>query len=366
MAARRCHVWVGAETGILKGVNLRRRQAANFSQCHRGQEISDMCWRQEQVLLGCVDGTVKTFCTERGEFTESHKCSGGEGPFRGLAVYDSSLVTCTESGLLKVWNEDSADQIQVGRGVCRMRQNPGRPERVATGGKENELKVWDLQRLQEPVFKAKNVRNDWLDLRVPVWVRDIQFVPDSDRIITCTGHSQVRVYDPSSPQRRPVLEMKYDEYPLTAMSLTPDGNSVVVGNTHGQVAVLDIRKGRLLKCLKGQAGSIRGIQTHCSLPLVASCGLDRFLRIHDLGSKELLHKVYLKSRLNCVLWTNQDNWEEEVEEGSTAEEVKEESAEDEIWASMVTVTDCSVSKRAAPLQDPAGRQKKRKEVTQDA
>ncbi|GCC42969.1 hypothetical protein chiPu_0026960, partial [Chiloscyllium punctatum] len=53
----------------------------------------------------------------------------------------------------------------------------------------------------------------------------------------------VRVYDPSSPQRRPVLEMTYEEYPLTAMSLTPDGNSVVVGNTHGQVAVLDIRKG---------------------------------------------------------------------------------------------------------------------------
>ena len=34
---------------------------------------------------------------------------------------------------------------------------------------------------------------------------------------------QVRVYDPASPQRRPVLEATYGEYPLTAMTLTPEG-----------------------------------------------------------------------------------------------------------------------------------------------
>ena len=32
---------------------------------------------------------------------------------------------------------------------------------------------------------------DWLDLRVPIWVRDIAFIPDSDKIVTCTGHHQV-------------------------------------------------------------------------------------------------------------------------------------------------------------------------------
>ena len=49
--------------------------------------------------------------------------------------------------------------------------------------------------------------------------------------------------------------------------------------------------GRLLKCLKGVGGSVRGLQCHPSLPLVASCGLDRFLRLHSLDDKRLLHKV---------------------------------------------------------------------------
>lgn len=38
-----------------------------------------------------------------------------------------------------------------------MRQDPARPHLVATGGKENALKVWDLQGSEEPVFRAKNV-----------------------------------------------------------------------------------------------------------------------------------------------------------------------------------------------------------------
>lgn len=45
----------------------------------------------------------------------------------------------------------------MGPGVCRMRQDPAHPHVVATGGKENALKVWDLQGSEEPVFRAKNV-----------------------------------------------------------------------------------------------------------------------------------------------------------------------------------------------------------------
>ena len=47
----------------------------------------------------------------------------------------------------------------------------------------------------------------------------------------------------------------------------------------------------MVQCYKDFAGSIRCIECHPTMPLVASCGLDRFLRIHDLQSKHLLHKV---------------------------------------------------------------------------
>ncbi|XP_059875061.1 WD repeat-containing protein 74 isoform X3 [Delphinus delphis] len=227
-------------------------------------------------------------------------------------------------------------ELRVGPGVCRMRQDPARPHMVATGGKENALKVWDLQGSEEPVFRAKNVRNDWLDLRVPIWDQDIQFLPESQKLVTCTGYHQVRVYDPASPQRRPVLEATYGEYPLTAMTLTPGGNSVIVGNTHGQLAEIDLRQGRLLVCLKGLAGSVRGLQCHPSKPLLASCGLDRVLRVHRIRNpRGLDHKVYLKSQLNCLLLSGRDNWEDEPHEPQEPNKVPSEDTEtDELWASL--------------------------------
>ncbi|ERE79363.1 WD repeat-containing protein 74 isoform 1 [Cricetulus griseus] len=220
-----------------------------------------------------------------------------------------TLITCVDSGILRVWcdndKEASSDpllELKVGPGVCRMRQDPAHSHVVATCGKENALKVWDLQKPEQPVFRAKNVR----------------------------------VYDPVSPQRRPVLEATYGEYPLTAMTLTPEGNSVIVGNTHGQLAEIDFRQGRLLGCLKGLAGSVRGLQCHPSKPLLASCGLDRVLRIHRIRSpRGLEHKVYLKSQLNCLLLSGRDNWEDEPQEPQEPNMVPPEDTEtDELWASL--------------------------------
>nr|XP_045012306.1 WD repeat-containing protein 74 isoform X2 [Jaculus jaculus]XP_045012313.1 WD repeat-containing protein 74 isoform X2 [Jaculus jaculus] len=231
-----------------------------------------------------------------------------------------------------------------------MRQDPAHSHMVATGGKENALKLWDLQRSEQPVFRAKNVRNDWLDLRVPIWDQDIHFLPGSQKLVTCTGYHQVRVYDPASPQRRPVLETTYGEYPLTAMAVTPEGNSVIIGNTHGQLAEIDFRQGRLLGCLKGLAGSVRGLQCHPSKPLLASCGLDRVLRIHRIRNpRGLEHKVYLKSRLNCLLLSGRDNWEDEPEEPQKPNNVPEDTETDELWAALE-----AAAKRKLPDAGPRG------------
>lgn len=343
-----CSVWVGSETGILKGVSLSKKHAFNFcdmSSISREHGICTLTWGDEhesEVLVGCVNGTVKTFSTEKGTFTDSRVCGDfSQGQFTGIAVTPSSLITCVESGLLSVWTEGSTQhklEINVGNGVCRMRQNPAKPHCVATGGKENPLKVWDLERPDKAVFTAKNVANDWLDLHVPVWVRDMAFIPDSEKIVTCTGYHQVRVYDPLTPQRRPVLEAEFGEYPLTALSLPAGQDRVVVGNTHGQIAILDLRQGLVRGCVKGLAGSVRGLQCHASSPLLASCGLDRFLRIHSLEDRSTLQKVYLKSRLNCVLLSSKRLELLREDDAGEVEEVNEKEEErDEVWDFMETV-----------------------------
>ena len=47
--------------------------------------------------------------------------------------------------------------IKVGNHIARMRKNPFESCQFATGGNENVLKLWDLNKPEQPLFKAKNV-----------------------------------------------------------------------------------------------------------------------------------------------------------------------------------------------------------------
>jgi hypothetical protein len=77
--------------------------------------------------------------------------------------------------------------------------------KCAIGGKENDLNIWDLQN-NKCVWKAKNVitfslyfhiefiqlKNDMLDLRIPVWITDLQyFNHKQDSIVLGTQYAQV-------------------------------------------------------------------------------------------------------------------------------------------------------------------------------
>uniref|UniRef100_L7LYM0 Uncharacterized protein n=1 Tax=Rhipicephalus pulchellus TaxID=72859 RepID=L7LYM0_RHIPC len=375
MAAPRYHVFVGAETGLLKGVNTEKRTFANLNslqEVSKSNEITCLRWKDDsesEIYAGIRSQTVKTFCPNSGICKDVFEVRGGEGPIKGLGVVNSNLVTCVSSGLLRVWAKDGSTQAEteVGADVFRMRQHPRKEGIVATGGKENELKLWDLENLQKPVFTAKNVKNDFLDLRVPVWVTDMDFMNDSEKIIAITGHHQVRVYDPNSRQRRPVVDFEFDEYPLTCLSLTPRPEQVVVGNSHGRVGLLDIRRKGMVHVYKGVAGSIRAVCCHPTLPIVASCGLDRFVRVHDLHSRLLITKLYLKSRLNCLLMRTDFTVEDEEE--NKDKEVA--TADDELWEEMEEVNEAAdISAKKVPTKRSckatvAKSKKRRKSIKQD-
>lgn len=119
---------------------------------------------------------------------------------------------------------------------------------------------------------------------------------------------------------------------------------MVVGNSQGQMALLDLRRGGVCGCLKGTSGAVQALQCHPSLPTVASCGLDRFLYIHSLDERKLQHKVYLKSRLNCLLLSSrelQDSGQAAGREGGAPPPgLKQEAGSDEeVWDHMEHVVE---------------------------
>lgn len=81
---------------------------------------------------------------------------------------------------------------------------------------------------------------------------------------------------------------------------------IIIGNGAGVMGKLDLRigesftagfvvilliSGKVLNTYKGATGSIRCVRCHQTLPIMAACGLDGFVRVYNLEDKKLLHKV---------------------------------------------------------------------------
>ena len=80
------------------------------------------------------------------------------------------------------------------------------------------------------------------------------------------------------------------------------GTLVWAATGMGKIECLDLRMNKLQGSLKGPAGAVKSLALHPELPIIASVGLDRFFRVHNVDSKALLCKLYLKQQLTAVAW----------------------------------------------------------------
>lgn len=162
-----------------------------------------------------------------------------------------------------------------------------------------------------------------------------------------TAFKQLQIYDvrTDATQRRPVLYTpEWDsnkenilDHRITSLCQL-DSNRVAVGDTAGFITSLDLRKisnnkkGRSISAnvgrFNGSAGSVRQIVKHGSLPIISCVGLDRMLRTYDINSRKELDCVYLKQRLNCVLFCGDDTWRSNDEDSCSDEEKLEGTGEE--------------------------------------
>ncbi|CAA7404391.1 unnamed protein product [Spirodela intermedia] len=185
-------------------------------------------------------------------------------------------------------------------------------------GKGVEVNVWDLDKCQK-IWTAKPPPANNLGIFTPTWFTAASFLSKHDRrkIVAGTNSHQVRLYDISA-QRRPVFSVDFRESSIKSVAEDVDGNTVYVGTGSGDLASFDMRTGRLLGCFIGKCcGSIRSIARHPDLQVIASCGLDGYLRLWDTRSRQPLSAVFLKQHLTNVAFDS--SFSDEVATGAADE-----------------------------------------------
>lgn len=173
-------------------------------------------------------------------------------------------------------------------------------------------------------------------LQKPIWSTAIHFLnptvtspilESSNLLAIGTAYKQLQIYDVrvDSTQRRPILHTpEFDtgkknilHHRVTCLTQL-NANEIVVGDSAGYIYTLDMRKlannggGRIIEVNAGRynglAGSVRQIIKHETLPIIACVGLDRMLRTFDMNKKKQLDCVYLKQQLSCMLFCDDETW----------------------------------------------------------
>lgn len=226
----------------------------------------------------------------------------------------------------------------------------------AYGGEENLVKLIKLFNNYtdlEKIWEAKNVANDRLDMRVPVWPTALKFLDpiksgniDSDKLnyqfAVVTHWSHLGIYQTQHgrkplhyidllPNREPIsnLEMVADN----ADDLTPAGNLKSSNIDNFTFVATDFKKNVLRFNNKGRlitkfgrddiVGSPYFIKVINEKYLVQG-GVDRYVRVFDLQSARRIAKVYVTGKCSHVVMLNDDEIEIPIpaEEKKKAEQIK--------------------------------------------
>lgn len=393
----------GDDTGILKVVKVEAQKVERLGPQRPGDAAERLCWagpeedRESRVAVAYASGLLESRDTATGKVLASAKASPS---VRCLQVLGSGLLSISAdgcAGIVREWCGDACpeggeegaktpayagalDPASVGGaegaegaegdGGPWLRRfalpgpiadaciDPCRAERLAFGGGENDVKVFDMEK-GEVSWRAKNVRENSLCLRVPVNVNCLSWAtrlaPSRSLLLSASSDGKVRLYDVAA-QRRPLFELftyqgsaqgsaghtgAADDTarPLNCSAVAQvavrggdNGWSFFVGDTVGTLREYDLRylpackaapippgrkkhlawAGRQLpfrRGYRGIMGSIRAVDIHASGEAVVSVGLGRFAHLFETKKRSkasLVSKVYLKQKLCSVLFSSEE------------------------------------------------------------
>ncbi|XP_061726074.1 WD repeat-containing protein 74 isoform X1 [Cydia pomonella] len=356
-------IFVATKIGSFKHVKYHTDASKNNKKCienlvdikslQKDEGITCMEWgnaEQTEILLGKKNQQIQVYSSD-GTLHRTYTADHGAGHVVGVGRC-RRLVSALSTGVVKIWKKKEEVLVNTGGKLDRMRVC-AEEQLFATGGEENDLKIYRIGE-PEPIFSAKNLAHDWLQLRRDIWVSDLCWCGQGGQLTAvCSRHGYIRLYDIRA-QRRPVCNIELEKMAATCIAPGRDERQVMVGFGRGQLHAVDFRASRLDKGFKGAAGAVTAVAV--SQAAVYSASLDRHLRVHCYNTKQLLYKQYLTSKLTGLLIQT---------EGSTplrsASEVKEEPEDrdemDQLFEHMDTIEEKPKKKKVLLVPTPSKKSK---------
>jgi hypothetical protein len=111
--------------------------------------------------------------------------------------------------------------------------------------KQSPIAIYSLD-TNDVIWKAKNLPNDEFDLQIPIYDIDVAHSKSNpNQFYTATAFGEIRSYD-RKVKPRPVHDKKIFDRKINRMVMSNCENYLTIGDTLGNIFMLDKRKSKLL------------------------------------------------------------------------------------------------------------------------
>ena len=139
--------------------------------------------------------------------------------------------------------------------------------------------------------RSSTTNQVWLDGHTN-WVNRVRFSRDGNMLASSSDDGRVMIWDMSVRPPRNTGVFESHDGPVYGIDFDSDGTHLAGATDGGSVKVWDVRKGIEVKTLAAHDGRARSVRfSHEGPKLLASCGVDGFVRVWDADSYEPISRV---------------------------------------------------------------------------